>query len=1130
MKYYNFICVFVGYLCISICGQAQTTAQSYSVKDTTVANSYMAIAEKFAEEAQYDSSNVYFEKASKIFEKTAQHLEQTRLWEQYVRCCINIGTNLRKKNEYNQAMTFLNKALEAGKRELGEKHIDVSRCYHIIGYVYTNKGEYDQALININKSLAIRLDISGNNHPEVAKIYNNLGYVYWKNGNYDKALEYYDNSLAIKLKLFGERHTSVAASYTNIGIIYERKDEYDQALMYYNKSLDISLETMGQKHPNIAKIYNNLGIIHKKRDEYDQSLEYHHKSLSIKLEVLGERHPSVAASYTNIGIVFREKGNYDRALEYYNKAIDIDLEAFGENHPYVATDYQTIGIVHEDKRDYDLALQYYQKSLGIRLEVLGSEHPNVASSYNWIGNVYFEKGNYDLALEYYQKSLMIKIEVYGEKHRSVAYNYNNIGNAYFEKGDYNQALENYHKSHSITLELLGERHSEVAESYLNTGKVYARVNDFNKALEYFQKSLEILLEVFGEKHPYVAQCYQNIAELYKKQNSLNKSLSYYQKSVISLIHDFNNINIYVNPILKNISSENLLLMSLEGKSDVLGKLYKYNSKDISAIQLTLSTYELACELIDQIRNSYKAEQSKLRFGEETLNIYSNGIQTSLQMFQLTQEDQYQQKAFLFAEKSKSAVLSQTIQESQARRFTGISDSLLEKERDIRINLTFYETEIQKEKFKKEKQDSIKLQDYEGRFFVLNREYEMLIDHLEQTYPNYYDLKYRTETVSVTDIQKSIDNNTAILEYFLGDSSIYIFVITKDQFDVKTINRDSILTNSINSLVNSLKSVSGKTAYLENAALLYQSLITPVESQIADKQKWIVIPDGELYKVPFEALLSNPVSSPEEAEYKDIDYLVKEHELSYHYSSTLYLRNRSADQTYEKDFVGFAPVFSKDNATLASTENSLFSLESIKAMWDLVTRDGKNLDELKYSETEVIQIRSMFATGKSRVFVHQDASEENFKKNLRNTKYVHVATHGFMQSENPKLSNLTFSQPDSADNDNEDGILYSGETYNLDLDSDLLVLSACQTGTGKLAGGEGVMALTRGFLYSGANNIIASLWRVFDEHTSLMMVELYRQILKGKSYSVALRDAKLEMISNKTTASPQSWASFVLIGR
>jgi CHAT domain-containing protein len=263
----------------------------------------------------------------------------------------------------------------------------------------------------------------------------------------------------------------------------------------------------------------------------------------------------------------------------------------------------------------------------------------------------------------------------------------------------------------------------------------------------------------------------------------------------------------------------------------------------------------------------------------------------------------------------------------------------------------------------------------------------------------------------------------------------------------------------------------------------------------------------------------------------LNYVFRRHEISYHFSSTLFLRSRKAQiaDRYSNTFVGFAPVFGKSMPGAQSVvELPDLAIARPDALLYPVKREGAALEELKYSEQELRDILATFFN-LGRTYIYQEASEENFKKNINGYKYVHVATHGFIDNENPKLSNLTFSPPKDS-TATQDGVLFSNETYNLDLNADLLVLSACQTGTGKLVRGEGLMALTRGFLYSGARNIVASLWKVYDEHTSRLMVEMYRQIAAGKTYSAALREAKVKMIANEETAAPQSWAGFVLIGR
>ena len=162
------------------------------------------------------------------------------------------------------------------------------------------------------------------------------------------------------------------------------------------------------------------------------------------------------------------------------------------------------------------------------------------------------------------------------------------------------------------------------------------------------------------------------------------------------------------------------------------------------------------------------------------------------------------------------------------------------------------------------------------------------------------------------------------------------------------------------------------------------------------------------------------------------------------------------------------------------------------------------------------------------YFYSDATEKAFKSRIKNFDIIHIASHSFINEDQPQISGMVFAQPTDSTN-TEDGILYAGETYNLDLNADLVVLSSCESGLGKLISGEGMMALTRGFLYSGVANIIFSLWKIPDKPTSELMIEFYKQMLSGKSYSESLRQAKLNLIKNEITARPRSWASFILIG-
>ncbi len=908
--------------------------------------------------------------------------------------------------------------------------------------------------------------------------------------------------------------------------------KYDSSSFYYEKA--ITLYEKNGKSLQVAQTYHNLGNLFMGKNDTEQALSYFNRALVIRLQSLGAEHLEVAKSYNNIGVAYQLKGDDEKALASHEKSLMIKLNALGEKSAEAANSYNNMGNVLRNVGDLEAALAYINKALIIRQQLFGENHPRVAHTYINLGNIYILKSDYDQGIACYKKSLNFFLAA-GGKAEDLGPIYNNLGHAYRQKNDHDTALENLNQALATWKKVLDESHPDLGRIYFNLGRTYVLKNDYDQALAYYENCLALWKPVYGEKHPDMGDLYAVFAQLYWRKNELANTLAYYQKSLVALSADFNNENIYRNPSLQAISNKSTLQEVLKYKAETLEALFSAQTSDLRDLRMSLSTYQLAADLVDQMRNDHKEEGSQLTLAERTAALYEGAIHAALRAYDITKQMPDKFNAFYFAEKSKATILAQALQESSAKQFAGIPAALLEKEKSLRLDQAFYETEIQKEKFKTQKSDSAKVREFESRLFARKREYGSLMRQLEKAYPRYYDLKYRTETASVADLQKSLDQKTALLEYFLGDSTINIFAITREAYHTVTVKSDSALQGKMIALGNSFKNVSSQTEYLQNASELYRILVQPIAFQISSKPKWIIIPGGELHHVPFEALLKEPVLPSGRSAYHELPYLIKDHEISYHYSATLWLKNRTekAAGGYIDTIAGFAPVFSKaaNNGTLwfGPPANPLgHTVASPDKTKYLKTRDGKTLEELEHSAQETQNIVALFPA-RSRIYLHAEASEDNFKKHAGGYKYVHIATHGVVVNDSPKLSNLAFSQSQDQ-NAPEDGFLYSGETYNLKLTADLLTLSSCESGTGQLAKGEGLMALTRGFFYSGARNIVASLWKVYDEHTSRLMVEFYREIASGKSYSAALREAKLKMIVNPETAAPQSWAGFVLIGR
>lgn len=968
-----------------------------------------------------------------------------------------------------------------------------------------------------------------------ARQYLDVAKTFETSAKYDSSIFYYSKARTIYLELCEQHYEIIlfrnAAFCSNkIGWNLMLQDKHQQSLNILEDNLVFVLQKFGENDQETAQCYNNIATTNWRLGYYDKALSSYEKAFAIVKSLNGEENIKTANVLLNIGNVYADKGYYDKSIDIQLKALSIQIKNLGEEHQNIASSLNNLGLTYRQLGDYDKALEYMNRGLALRLRLLKVNHPLISSSYNNIGNVLFQIKKYDDAIEMHKKALEIRLINFGEDNQQVAGSYNNIGNSLFRKENYDSAMTMYQKSLSIRKKVLKESHPDFAYSYMNIGSVYSVKKDFANSLKYHNMALALRKVKLGEKHPLTAGDYLNIAEVYFKKEEYDSSLYFCQKSIVSLVSGFDDTTAFNNPELKGISSKEKLFEALSLKAELYFVLSK--GSDLNKIMASLNTYILAAELVDQMRTGYMAEGSRLILSESAGFLLEKAINISLNAYKLTGKNEHKEKAFYFIEKSKSAVLQTALNESKAKTFANIPEEKLEKEKELKAQLSFYETELLNEQNKKQNFDSLKIYDYQQKLFSYNYQYEELIKELESEYPSYFYLKYQVRPKTISEIQSALENNASMLEYFVGDSSVYIAVISKDNHEVIAVNKPKDFESLIKEFYSSIiKSETSK--YISSANQLAELLIEPVASKIKSKAKLVVIPHDALFKVPFEALFTKP-QNRKEKDFRRFNYLIKDFDISYHYSASLFVESQKQNSSNpSKNFIGFAPVFPKENIsgyTISTVKT--FLLASNDDVVRSVSIDGKNYDELKYSEWEVNSIIDLFNKNKTSsintAYFYANAKEDSFKTNVKDYSIVHIASHSFMNEDQPDISGVIFAQPTDSVLSN-DGILYSGETYNLELSADLVVLSSCESGLGKLFRGEGMMALNRGFLYSGASNIVFSLWKIPDKHTSELMVEFYKQMISGKTYSESLRKAKLKMINNEITARPRSWGGFLLIG-
>ncbi|HEY6437907.1 MAG TPA: CHAT domain-containing protein, partial [Ignavibacteriaceae bacterium] len=450
-------------------------------------------------------------------------------------------------------------------------------------------------------------------------------------------------------------------------------------------------------------------------------------------------------------------------------------------------------------------------------------------------------------------------------------------------------------------------------------------------------------------------------------------------------------------------------------------------------------------------------------------------------------------SFYFAEKSKSAVLLEAISDTNAKSFANIPDELLEEEKNLKAAVAL----ISQKLAQKPSEDEEKY--LRESLFSLNRSYQDFTKRLESQYPEYFNLKFNPASPSITQLQNLLPDKTALISYFIDEinARVYTYIISKKKFSISDKALSKEYDKYITGLRNSLYFMEVQT-FSGISRKLYQMLIPKrIPRHINDL---VIIPTGRMGIIPFETLLTVEVKG--KPDFKSLPYLLKKYSVRYEFSAGLVLQKK------------------RDAATI----------KSVLLCAPVIFPEKDNLNDLPGTETEVNTIANLFK-GKNigtQVYLKEHANETVIKSSsIKNYSLVHFATHGVVDENSPELSRI-FLQTDS---EAEDGNLFAGEIYNLELNAQLVALSACQTGLGKISKGEGVIGLSRALVYAGAKSIIVSFWSVADESTATLMTDFYRQLLENPSsnYSRDLQKAKLNLLQQGDYSAPYYWAPFILIG-
>ncbi len=850
-----------------------------------------------------------------------------------------------------------------------------------------------------------------------------------------------------------------------------------------------------------VKTYFTKSRIEIELGKYDDAFDNSKKAFQIYLK--NNDSIGIAKVYNLFGVVYYFKNQLDSTLIYYQKSFDLK-KRLNFNDEEIAISAYNLAMVYEDTGFFDKAMQLNfeaEKHL-LKNKEFYSFLPDV---YIGIANIYKYKEDFDQAEKFADKAMDIGLKSYGEFNPSMTFVYTSYSNILVSKKKYKEAIELLIKGLKIREKTYGFNHKWSCESYIHVADVYVLDKQFDQAEKYFRKAIEI-----GENTQsklYLAEAKTSLAKMYCDENIKNKEVDILLKeSLKSFINIFGNKSDATTDVLyylaKNAKNRNAkkdffsylvqtyssgnydekklnkiispfqILNALGLQSDWYNQEYN-NNQNIDLLKTKFTLIDKQSNLIKYLQDNYSSEISKISLANDYREVFEKGLNTCWVLYHKTKDQKYLEKAFELSEINRNTTLLEGLQEIKYKLFSDIPENLLKYEKVLQQDLGKVKMDLFYSK-NSSNPDKEELSNLIDKRILISIKLDSLHNVYNEKFPKYKNLKFSNKTIHISDVQNSLDAHTQFIIYFLGENNLYTFNITKEEV---TLLKSKIAKEIVEKTI-SLKSKLLTQKDIENTSKrLYLYLL----SQQIDltKNKIIIVPDNVLNYIPFE-ILQNDKNK----------YLIEDFTVSYSGSVHLFLelKNDFFNYSLPNYWVGFSPKYQQDNKISSS-------LDEVSTISEIV--NGKK-------------------------FIGVNSNKQNFLNNNKDYSIIHLAMHAEINNNNPLYNKLFFT----------DNVLTYSEISILNNKANLAVLSACNTGFGKLEKGEGVMSMARAFHFSGVPSVLMSLWKVPDKETKDIMVFFYKHLKKGETKNLALKNAKLDYLAStkdKNLKHPYFWSGFVLNG-
>ncbi len=821
------------------------------------------------------------------------------------------------------------------------------------------------------------------------------------------------------------------------------------------------------------------------------------------------------ASLRIIVAVYHHTGRAREAMKAQEEFTDLMQSIYGahsiEHHEALILTVQ----LNTDLRQYEKAERLLQSILSKQVETVGKESLEYAYTLFTLANLYAHTHEPQKALDIQQQILPLIAATAGKDSYPYQVTLANIATSYYE-------LKQFEEAERLSLQLLKQTPEPSAISINNLGILYLSRKRLDEAEKQFKRVLSMTEGVNQGTKKTKTIAYINLADVYQHQNRLEEAHRAIRQALWTNGVDFSKEEAQALPIHELVLNKRYSDIYLVSTAiSMLDKVYESQYKTTNELDILKKRHEnllLYAKYVEQMTTSFQTAGDKLWQLYIANDEYRRGIDVANLLAQRTGAQKWLEEALYYLESSKAMLLGNAMKNNTAYVFGNVPEAYLNQEKALRKEASNWQKKLEEALLL----DDTKQVGRARQGIVQNdRAIQALITYLETNYPAYYHYKYGSSIISIEEARAVLPNEqTAILEYYFWEDSAYVMAITKQDVHLLGVDlSDKTLRVLVKSLRYQLSRFNNKdqktpyssAAYNKLAHQAYQVLVAPALSKLSNIKQLIVVPDNVLAQIPFEAFLTDSVETT--TPYTDLPYLLREYSISYSYSLGLLTQNnRPMAQPTRSGILGFAPFYA---STLpVSTERSMRHRNLRKKIRDLPA-----------AQAELEALEQQF---EGRFLYKEQASEAAFKEMAKQYSILHLAMHGSVNEHVPLLSSLIFTE---VEGEEEDNFLEAHEISHLELNAELVVLSACETGYGQFKTGEGLFSLARSFMYAGAPSMVVSLWTVNDYSTAVVMEQFYQQLAAGVNKAEALRQAKLYYLEHNSgiLAHPNFWSPFIQLG-